>query len=228
MADSRGRPDVDPIKDDPVIDLLMKEYAILQDKIDKIGGFRFMIKGWALTLNTGTLVVSAATSLSPWRAISLTFILLACLWVLEYRQDKLSVLFQDRALRIENSIGNRLQRLGLRRIDFVTLRRIPGIANELRSPTHHRNTEDGSSLSSGRNRGRSRFMSSRAVLALRRSSVRRLFTRSDFFFYFLLLVISMFFILSQHRDLFHSPREDEFRGHFLRTSRSIKHSTLNM
>jgi hypothetical protein len=39
------------VKDDPILDLLLREYAILQDKIDKIGEFRFTIKGWALTLN---------------------------------------------------------------------------------------------------------------------------------------------------------------------------------
>src|ERR1700733_9350847 len=104
MADRNDISTLMSIKDDPVIELLMSEYAILQDKVDKIGGFRFIIKGWSLTLITGTLVAASATSLALWLAISLIFVLLVALWSLEYRQLKLSDTFQDRSLRIENVI----------------------------------------------------------------------------------------------------------------------------
>jgi hypothetical protein len=107
---------------------------ILQGKIDKIGEFRFTIKGWALTLNTGTVVAAFATSLDAGTAILLVFGLLFALWLLELRQIRLSNTFQDRALRIEKVIGRRLQAHGLSRSDFVSVMRIPGIAHELRNP----------------------------------------------------------------------------------------------
>jgi hypothetical protein len=224
MADANNISTLMFIKDDPVVELLMKEYAILQDKMDKIGGFRFMIKGWALTLNTGTLVAAFATSLTPRPAVLLVCILLVSLWSLEYRQLKLSDIFQDRALRIENAIGRRLEDHGLRRIDFVTLRRIPGIANELRNPFDHRRPDRITTSSlSRRSKKSAMFMNSRPILAFRRSALRRRVMQSDVIFYLLLLVISALFIYSQ-RDKFPQSKRDGQGAHFLRTSIPSGHS----
>jgi hypothetical protein len=210
------------IKDDPMVDLLMKEYAILQDKMDKIGGFRFMIKGWALTLNTGTLVAASATSLSFWPAVSLVLVLLIALWSLEYRQLRLSDTFQDRALRIENAIGRRLENHGLRRIDFLTLRRIPGIANELRNPFDHRRPERITTSSlSNRSTKTAKLMGSNPVMAVRRWARKRRVMQSDLLFYILLLAVSIGFIYFQ-RDKTHSTKHVGAPGHFLKTSVSFE------
>ena len=37
------------------------EYKILQDKIDKIGGFRFTIKGWSVTAVVAATAAASAT-----------------------------------------------------------------------------------------------------------------------------------------------------------------------
>lgn len=39
-----------------LVERLTDEYKIVQDKIDKIGGFRFQVKGWAITIVVGALV----------------------------------------------------------------------------------------------------------------------------------------------------------------------------
>ena len=41
----------------------LEEYKILQDKIDKIGDFRFKIKGWTITLFTGFILGTIASPL---------------------------------------------------------------------------------------------------------------------------------------------------------------------
>src|SRR5690348_4567833 len=74
------------------------EYKMLQDKIDKIGAFRFTIKGWAVAI---VGAVSAASSVTgAWTALFIT-ICLACLVVfffhLEVEQVHLSHLFGARA-----------------------------------------------------------------------------------------------------------------------------------
>lgn len=49
---------------------LIDEYKILQDKIDKIGGFRFTIKGWSVT---AVIAASAASTtaqrLGGWQSL---------------------------------------------------------------------------------------------------------------------------------------------------------------
>lgn len=48
-----------PFKEDKFRRRLTDEYKLLQDKIDKIGGFRFTIKGWSVT---AVIAASAAGS----------------------------------------------------------------------------------------------------------------------------------------------------------------------
>jgi hypothetical protein len=42
---------------------MMDEYKILQDKIDKIGGFRFTVKGWSVTITTAALAAAGAAKI---------------------------------------------------------------------------------------------------------------------------------------------------------------------
>jgi hypothetical protein len=80
---------------------LSSEYSIVQDKIDKIGAFRFTIRGWTVTLITATmLAVASAKLLSPY---SLLFLLppLLMFWSIEKKQNRNQQIFEDRAFDIE-------------------------------------------------------------------------------------------------------------------------------
>ncbi len=189
------------IKDDSVVDLLMREYQILQEKIDKIGGFRFTIKGWALTLDIGAVVAAFATSLDRHLSVLLVLGVVGALWLLELRQTHLSEIFQNRAFRIEKVIMRRLTAHGLRRADVALLMGVPGIAGEIRSPLELR------SLAPSRRRGRlTRWLLRLQLISwVRRSGWRKKLTVSDFYFYFLLWVVASLFLW------FHSAPKDQNR-----------------
>jgi len=82
-------------------DRLESEYRIVQDKIDKIGGFRFTIRGWTVTLVTGAVLAVASTKyLSP-LALLFLFVLLAVFAAIERRQNRNQQVLEDRAFEIE-------------------------------------------------------------------------------------------------------------------------------
>ena len=187
-----------------MIVLLMQEYKILQDKIDKIGSFRFTIKGWAITLATGAALGALATSLSAKYATALVFGLLTAFWLLELRQLNLSDIFGDRARRIEVGIERRLRILGVPRSDFLGLVRIPGTANEIRIPpttarfrVHFRNRTLLSSL--GLLAGDDTAFKSALALGrrLKRSKSWRWFIKSDLYFYVIVLLAMWIFFSYQ-------------------------------
>ena len=87
-----------------LIDQLTSEYRIIQDKIDKIGSFRFTVKGWSVTLVIASIFATGSSkSISP-------FLLLLLLWFvwlfygIERKQNRLGLLFGQRALRIEKEV----------------------------------------------------------------------------------------------------------------------------
>lgn len=207
MLSVGANPDLKDVKDDPILDLLQREYSILQDKIDKIGGFRFTIKGWALTLNTGALVAAFAASLAPIVGVLLVSGLVFGLWSLEWRQAKLTDLFQSRTFRLEARIMRRLNTLGIRRGEFATLICCPGIANELRTPIDaHRPDTTATSALRRRKDLLGRIMNSAPLVLIRRSKLRSKLVRSDFHFYVLLWGISVAFIFFQQSHAGQSPK----------------------
>jgi len=83
----------------------MREYKILQVKMDKIGGFRFTIKGWSVT---AVIAASAAgsTSKSLLTVMTISVGLAVMLWFFfwfELEQVKLSRLFGDRVRKLEEA-----------------------------------------------------------------------------------------------------------------------------
>jgi hypothetical protein len=89
---------------------LMDEYRILQEKIDKIGGFRISIKGWSVTAVIAASAAGTATaSLSRVLSVSLA-IMLGFFFKFEFEQVKLSRIFGARARKLEASL--RLMRIG--------------------------------------------------------------------------------------------------------------------
>jgi hypothetical protein len=84
---------------------LTDEYKILQDKIDKIGAFRFTIKGWSVT---AVVAASAAGAASKGLSTVLTLsggliIMLIFFFFLEYEQVMLSRLYAARAGSLEDA-----------------------------------------------------------------------------------------------------------------------------
>src|SRR5467141_2192005 len=84
---------------------LTDEYKILQDKIDKIGGFRFTIKGWSVTaVIAASAAGSTSHSLLTVVMISLGLaIMLGFFFSFELEQVRLSRLFGDRARTLEKT-----------------------------------------------------------------------------------------------------------------------------
>lgn len=65
---------------------LWEEYKLLQDKVDKIAGFRFVVKGWSATL-IGALVIGSVSAKLPWGLCLLALAPLVGFYLLEFRED---------------------------------------------------------------------------------------------------------------------------------------------
>jgi len=120
------------------VDKLEGEYKILQDKIDKIGAFRFTIKGWSITVILAAAFASASTAKIPtwlWLVSLLGFLVLFFLFELE--QTTLRRKFGQRCISIESAITRVLRTAAtssddaIVRNSFVRLRFVPGITNQL-------------------------------------------------------------------------------------------------
>jgi hypothetical protein len=131
-------PQLTPIETE-FVDKLENEYKILQDKIDKIGAFRFTIKGWSITVILAAAFASASTVKLPawlWLVSLLGFLVLFFLFELE--QTTLRHKFGQRCILIESAITHVLRTTATRsgdtivRTNFVKLRSVPGITNHLR------------------------------------------------------------------------------------------------
>jgi hypothetical protein len=109
--------------------LLSDEYKMLQDKIDRIGAFRFTIKGWALTAVIGASAAAGGRSLPTVCTIWLGLLLmLFFFFLLEHEQVRWSRLFGDRAGRLEDAF--RRVRRGRGQQVFETFS-VPYTAHEL-------------------------------------------------------------------------------------------------
>lgn len=110
-------------------DRLASEYEIVQNKIDKIGAFRFTIRGWTITLVTGAiLAIASATFLSPYAGFFL-LVLLGVFAAIENKQNRNQQVLEDRAFEIEVEF-RRMQRDGSSSQDMLMM--TPRIAHSLR------------------------------------------------------------------------------------------------
>lgn len=89
------------------LDLLAQEYGIIQGKMDKIGDFRFKVRGWALTLVLGLFVAAISFRASPGMAALGSVLLTFLFWLLEEEQNCNYRVLRGRA----GSIEQKLQRL---------------------------------------------------------------------------------------------------------------------
>lgn len=120
------------------VDKLENEYKILQDKIDKIGAFRFTIKGWSITLILAASFASASiVKIPPWLWLGSLILFLVLFFLFELQQTKLRHKFGQRCILIESAITRVLRTVAtssndaLVRTSFVKLRFVPGITNHL-------------------------------------------------------------------------------------------------
>jgi hypothetical protein len=121
-----------------VLELFSSEYKLLQDKIDKIGAFRFTVKGWSVTLViVSTFAIGANKNADP-RLLLLLIVFVVALGLVEWKQARLSGLFGKRLLKLEREF-QRLRRI----LEPESKRRVkvgaaPGIAYELHDDARQR------------------------------------------------------------------------------------------
>jgi hypothetical protein len=83
--------------------LLLDEYKLVQDKIDKFGAFKFVIRGWAMTV-TSAIIAAIATAAILSSAALFVIPVLLLFWALEAYELRTRVLLSSRALRIESAL----------------------------------------------------------------------------------------------------------------------------
>lgn len=127
-----------------LVESLADEYRILQDKIDKIGAFRFTVKGWSLTLIVATLLAGGATKLTPrWVLPTLMYVFIIVFFLVEKKQTDLSRSFGQRAYQIESVVTSMLRttRNGSLLDEFLRLRHVPRIAHLIRERAQETSVE---------------------------------------------------------------------------------------
>lgn len=80
-----------------------EEYKLLQDKIDKIGAFRFQGKNWVVALVTAA-VFSGYVAKWPWWSYIFCFLLVIVFWLFERLQEHFQDGFSRRVNQIEREI----------------------------------------------------------------------------------------------------------------------------
>lgn len=109
---------------------LTDEYKILQDKIDKIGAFRFTIKGWSVT----AVIAASATSNGVHSLLALLVIsfglaaLMFFFFRMEFEQIRLRAFFGYRAKKLEKAFVQ-LDRGHRVKVPFA----VPNLATEVES-----------------------------------------------------------------------------------------------
>jgi hypothetical protein len=121
------------------LDQLASEYRILLDKIDKIAGFRFTIRGWSVTLVIASSIGAATANLSSGRVLWGLIPFIVAFFFMEQAQLRNRRAFGRRVIDIERRIpkllGERVEN-GLTRV----VGRVPRIAHELEEEAQARNS----------------------------------------------------------------------------------------
>jgi hypothetical protein len=116
------------VPDKTLLEQMNSEYRILQDKIDKIGGFRFTIRGWSVTLVIASIIAAGSSKGVPPYMLGLLFLFIYALYSIEKKQNQHGLAFGDRALHLERRIREELRNHSQRDpiVGFY-----PGIAHHL-------------------------------------------------------------------------------------------------
>lgn len=113
-----------------LLEQMNSEYRILQDKIDKIGAFRFTIRGWSVTLVIASIIAAGSSKVISPYVLALLLLFIYALWATEKKQNQHGRAFGDRALYLEKRIREEL-RSKSQVSTFVGFH--PGIAHHLHS-----------------------------------------------------------------------------------------------
>src|SRR5580658_5387448 len=109
-----------------LLEQLSNEYKILQDKIDKIGAFKFTIRGWSVTIVIASCIGATTTRLpSPFLLLGLIVFVLV-FYRMEHVQTGHGETFARRCAKIERWIWRLLREQGSKPPGMV-----PRIAHEL-------------------------------------------------------------------------------------------------
>ncbi len=106
------------------------EYRILQDKLDKIGGFRTTIRGWSVTLVVASIIAAGSSKQVSPLFLSLLFVFIYAFDAMERKQNRYANIFGARILQLEKRMREELR--GNAKNDPV-LGFYPGIAHHLHS-----------------------------------------------------------------------------------------------
>lgn len=91
-------------EDQALVEQLTSEYQIIQDKIDKIGSFRFTVRGWSVTLVIASIFATGSSKdVSPWLLLFLPVFILM-FYFMEQKQNRFGYYFGQRALQIEREL----------------------------------------------------------------------------------------------------------------------------
>jgi len=82
------------------IEVHLEEYRLVQGKIDKIGEFRFIVRGWAVTLAIAVVATAELAKLHP-IAMLLAILALGVFAAAERREERLAAVLRRRAQRLE-------------------------------------------------------------------------------------------------------------------------------
>lgn len=115
-------------RDDVFRRLLSDEYRLLQGKIDKIGGFRFTIKGWCVTAVVAGTITTTGRGLGIALATTLGLLtMLVFFFFLESEQVGYSLFYGERASKLETAFRAVVIGKGE---DACRAMPVPGIARE--------------------------------------------------------------------------------------------------
>lgn len=161
-------------------DRFWDEYKILQEKLDKIGDFRFRVKAWFVGILTGLLFTSSATGMTLSTAGAALFVGLA-FWFLERHHLHWQRAIEGRACDIE-------QVLSSGRVHGETFHRSPQIVDAiLAADAKLRRRRSWQQIIARRWRGFKAFLSDARSTGI----VAALTRNSDDAFYVLLLIAAL-------------------------------------
>jgi hypothetical protein len=118
--------------DKTLLEQMNSEYGILQDKLDKIGGFRTTIRGWSVTLVIASIIAAGSSKeVSPY-FLGLLFVFIYAFYAMERKQNQYGNIFGARVLHLEKQMREQL-REHLKGKDILGF--YPGIAHHLHTST---------------------------------------------------------------------------------------------
>jgi hypothetical protein len=107
MAARGGEPDdwtsgLSP-PEDRAFHIRWEEYKLVQDKIDKIGAFRFRLRGWLITLIAAVATAAFSAQLS-WIVFVVGLLTIAAFHVMESQQERWVIALASRASLLEKEL----------------------------------------------------------------------------------------------------------------------------